>query len=167
MVESQLPYIYLFLQSPCFQYVFLPTAVPDFLKLEIFCFIFSRQRIFSFFVGIGEGAVGISGAGYLLNRLLNSLPYFSSLSPPYPASDVRGTANCWVFWGFYSLNWVCSWLSPLFAKDLIFECLLSHLSLNHLLSSFQIFVAIVFLPVLSFFMGLCLYILKIHFFLEF
>lgn len=113
------PYIYFFTQHP-FLSMFSCLLLYLIFSVLGYGVLYSPDNIFSVFCWDWGRAVGISGAGYFLKRLLNNLPYFSCLSPPYPTSDVCGTANCWVFWGFYSLNCVCSWLSPLFAKDLIF-----------------------------------------------
>jgi len=50
-----LAFPYIFLHSiTLFLVCFLSTAIPDFFNLEIRCFIFSRQCIFSFLLGLGK-----------------------------------------------------------------------------------------------------------------
>lgn len=72
--------------------------------------------------GLGWGAGWRTGEACLLQN-------------PVPIAAVCGAATSWAFGALRSLNWVCSWLSLLFAKSFVTQ---------HLLSSFQVCATIVF-----------------------
>lgn len=81
------------------------------------------QCIFSIFAVCVLGlrlALWIFETGCFLNKLWSILTYFSTPLPHIPLQIYVGLPIPESLGRFYSLNWVCSWLSPLFAKDLIF-----------------------------------------------